>query len=256
VGGDFDWNLAWNDYAMGRDPGAPLELRDWDNELEEYARRVQSLAKSEPDWDVAWRKERVHRRWLHPVFWKTGVNWDAEWVRHHKRVQSERLQRVIEPGRPARKLPEGREPVRGVERFIEEVYETATAHRIAEDMWWLSVLDFYRVAAAGFVIALCLIALCRGIALRGLPLARRFFFARSETGSIAALAWFALFGGETFSRTAPHWRRHWWQKINWRSYPRRITAAVIKSDQRAQQRLRFITEGRSDLNGLNSWVEP
>jgi hypothetical protein len=256
VGDDFDWNLAWNDYAMGRTPGAPLELRDWDNELEEYVRRVQSLAKSEQDWDVAWRKERVRRPWLHPVFWKTDVHWDAEWVRDRKRVQSERVQRVIDPDRPRRKRPEGRDPVRIVERFIEEVHETATAHRIAEDMWWLSVLDFYRVAAAGFAIALCLIALCRGVALRGLPVARRYFFARSKIVGIAALWWFALFGGDAFSRTAPHWRRHWWQKMNWRSCPRWITGAMIKSDQRAQRNRQFITEARSDLNGLNSWVEP
>jgi hypothetical protein len=148
------------------------------------------------------------------------------------------------------KLPEGREPLTGVERLIDEVYETATAYRIYEEMWWQSVLDFYRTAAAGFTIALCLMALCRGVALRGLPVARRFFFARSEIVGTAALGWFALLGGDTFSRTAPHWRRHWWQKINWRSCPRRITGAMIKSDQRAQR------WQRSDLNGLNSWVEP
>jgi hypothetical protein len=127
---------------------------------------------------------------------------------------------------------------------------------MADDMWWLSVLDFYRVAAVGFAIALCSLALCRGVILRGLPAARRFFFARCEIVGISALCWFGLFGGDAFSRTVPHWRRHWWQKINWRSYPRWIIGAPIKSDQRAQRQRRFITEARSDLNGLNSWVEP
>merc|ERR1719174_967321 len=171
VGDDFDWNLAWNDYAMGRDPAAPVELRDWDAELNEYVRRAHSLGKI--DWDVSWRKELVRRPRLHPFFWKTGVRWDDEWIRDRKRVRWERLQRMIEADRPRRKFPDGREPLRGVERFIAEVEETATAHRHAEDMWWQTVLDFYRVAAGGFAIAIILIAVCGGFAQRGLP-GRRF----------------------------------------------------------------------------------
>jgi hypothetical protein len=153
---------------------------------------------------------------------------------------------MIEADRPRRRYPDGREPLRGSERFIADVEETATAHRYAEDMWWQTVLDFYRVAAAGFAISICLIAVCGGVAQRGLT-ARRFFLARSDIGGALALSWFALFGGEAFSRTAPRPRR-WWQNFCWR---RRGTSAVIKSQQRAEKRHR-----RFEYGSEARWVEP
>jgi hypothetical protein len=103
---------------------------------------------------------------------------------------------------------------------------------MAEDMWWDTVLDFYRVFAAGFAIALCLMALYRGVAPVGLSLAQRFFSARGELVGTAAFGWFAIFGGEAFSRNRP---QRWWQKmrsIDWRAYfPRGITRAVLRSEQ-------------------------
>ena len=41
IGGDFDWSLAWSDFAMGRNPETPVKLNDWDSEFKEYVRSVQ-----------------------------------------------------------------------------------------------------------------------------------------------------------------------------------------------------------------------
>jgi hypothetical protein len=101
-------------------------------------------------------------------------------------------------------------------------------------MWWQTVLDFYRVAAGGFAIAIIVIALFGGFALRGQTV-RRFFLARSE-----------VWGGEAFSRTAPRPRR-WWQKIFSRK-PR--ASPVLKAQQRAAKRQR-----RYEYNDAR-WVEP
>merc|ERR1719399_17916 len=59
IGGDFDWSLAWSDFAMGRNPETPVKLNDWDSEFKEYVRRKRSLEKI--DWDVSWRVERARR---------------------------------------------------------------------------------------------------------------------------------------------------------------------------------------------------
>jgi hypothetical protein len=152
---------------------------------------------------------------------------------------------MIDADHPRRKFPDGREPVRGVDRFVADVEEMATAHRHAEDMWWQTVLDFYRVAAGGFAIAIIVIALFGGFALRGQTV-RRFFLARSEVASAALLSWFAVWGGEAFSRTAPRPRR-WWQKIFSRK-PR--ASPVLKAQQRAAKRQR-----RYEYNDAR-WVEP
>jgi hypothetical protein len=256
IGGDFDWSLAWSDFAMGRNPETPVKLNDWDSEFKEYVRRKRSLEKI--DWDVSWRVERARRAKpeprrktrIKPLPLKPDVSWDDDWVRFRKRIRWENFQRVIDPSRPRRKYPDGREPIRGVERLILDVEEIANAHRHAEDMWWQTVLDFYRVAAAGFAIAICLIALCGGFATRGL-VARRFFWARSEFAVAALLSWFALCG-DAFSRTAPRRpRNRWWQSLTtcWRKSRESNVLKVLRPHWRAQARKRrHVHEGAGGVD--------